>query len=172
MFSCTACTKHFNTEQGREMHYQAKHKADCPVCGKQFRSVQSMNQHYDAVHQKDTDEESYESYESYESEESEYWPDDPVPTPGYWAYLCDFKGVKSFGYFKCESCDNHWISAHSFTKFKQGCSSCDSYWLPKLLWVNDRNTKKSTKQAELDTTKPHRTDLCEACQYYNHPCWK
>ena len=83
---------------------------------------------------------------------------------GRWVSRNEFTAAnKTFGYFKCSSCNKTWMSAHSKKQFKQACKSCNTYVLPAYLWVND-NTNYRKDKALVDTKKPHRSDLCQACQ--------
>jgi len=97
--------------------------------------------------------------------ESKPKPEPPVDTPGYWELRDNFKGLKSFGSYVCESkkCKNkEWISAHAHKEYRQGCKSCDKFVLPMYMWVNtDKDTIKGIIK---DTDKPHDSERCEACK--------
>jgi len=111
-FACRFCDKVFNSSHGRNMHSNAKHGQDHP----------------------ETDEEIDNSEEA--SSDNEQLPLPFDSADGYWVRRIEFMGDKSFGYFKCQ-CKKWWMSAHSQTKYKQGCKSCNKFSLPEYLWVNN-----------------------------------
>jgi len=69
--------------------------------------------------------------------------DAPVETPGQWVLRKDFVGQKSFGFFKCQDCQETWISAHAFKLYKQGCKTCETYFLPMFMWVNAEQRRRN-----------------------------
>jgi hypothetical protein len=79
---------------------------------------------------------------------------------GEWVLRKDFQvGKKSFGYFKCDTCSKDWVSAHSFTNYRQECKDCQSGKFPIALWIN----KGSRVEKDEFTGRPHLKELCEAC---------
>ena len=84
--------------------------------------------------------------------------------PGFWVELKDFWGNKSFGMFECEDCDQIWLSAHAFKRFKQACKSCETWSPPKFMWVNAERGERNKYHKEPDLNKPHHRDRCEACR--------
>lgn len=93
-------------------------------------------------------------------------PADPVDNDGEWVLRSKFKGKKSFGFFVCE-CGQTWKSAHTQSKYKQGCKSCNAYTHAELMWVNtDRNDKSLTSKKE--SKGHHDKRRCEACK--KHVC--
>ena len=71
--------------------------------------------------------------------------------------------TKSFGHFECNNCKAYWASAHAFAHYKQGCKQCGVYVKACCMWLNYAS-RKGTGASMCDEDKPHRADLCEACQ--------
>lgn len=129
---------------------------DCTECLRSFGSARSCYQHYYTLHYR----------VSYD-----YWNDlimgglEPPYSEmeGYWIDREHFKGIKSFGFYRCEN-KKTWISAHAKKNYRQSCKCCNKFYYPKYLW---RNTKPGTVVSK--NTKPHESSRCEAC-LSGHPC--
>ncbi len=171
MFQCPTCHKSFKSLNGQIMHSRAVHiDFPCSVCNKRFKSERGLEQHCNAVNHLQYKEEEYEDESSEESsvessEGSSWRPNPPIDTAGDWVHPYEFKGRKSFGYFKCSSCLKTWISAHSFPQFKQGCKKCNIEDVPIFLWQNAENEDRRDRYFKLEElNKPHDQHRCEACR--------
>jgi len=89
-------------------------------------------------------------------------PDPPVDTPGRWVSPSEFRGRKSFGYFRC-TCGKWWMSAHAFPQYKQACKGCNVWSLPVWLWRNDQRKDRSEAVEVINHRGPHDQQRCAAC---------
>jgi hypothetical protein len=88
----------------------------------------------------------------------------PFPgAEGKWVVREQFPSAdrKSFGYYVCP-CRKKWTSAHAQVEFKQSCKRCETWSFPNFMWVNSNTTRRSDKD-DLNRTKPHDHQRCEAC---------
>ena len=90
-------------------------------------------------------------------------PDPPFDLVGEWILPSDFHGRQSFGYYKCKKCHHSWSSAHATVRYFQKCTKCNQEEYPIWMWKNSENNFKK-KGKNVDYTKPHRRDLCQACR--------
>ena len=100
-------------------------------------------------------------------------PADAQPPPpfegidGYWVARDDFRGLKSFGLYRCKAaaeegeCGNKWSSAHATKNYRQGCRKCEALSQPWLLWYNTSSKARDTNPN--DKKIPHDRKRCEAC---------
>eukprot|EP00440_Ansanella_granifera_P047517 gb/GFBE01051468.1/.p1 GENE.gb/GFBE01051468.1/~~gb/GFBE01051468.1/.p1 ORF type:complete len:243 (+),score=25.97 gb/GFBE01051468.1/:1-729(+) len=96
--------------------------------------------------------------------DSGWRPDPPVETPGEWVQLAQFKGKKSFAYFRCQ-CGKSWTTAHGYAEYRQDCKSCDEACRPKLMWQNDERVRQGLViPTREDNGIPHDSERCEACR--------
>jgi len=75
---------------------------------------------------------------------------------GRWVLTSQIKGTKSFGYYKCKTCENEWSSAHALKTMGQQCRRCSGakskvYHIPFAMWVNDDDNRARPLK---DTIKP------------------
>jgi len=91
-------------------------------------------------------------------------PAAPVDEPGEWVARDEFRGKKSFAFFRCKNCKKTWMSAHGYKQFKQGCKRCDEDYLPLFMWKN-HNKRRSVEDMESERLDgPHDSSRCEACR--------
>jgi Zinc-binding domain len=84
---------------------------------------------------------------------------------GQWVLREECTQTKSFGIFECRKCNKAWPSAHAFKDLKQKCKNCMKYRLPEYMWENEDDRRyRDNDRDVIDVTKPHRHDLCQACQ--------
>jgi hypothetical protein len=95
--------------------------------------------------------------------------DSPVESDGAWQPTSQFKGEKSFGYFKCNKCKREWPSAHAWKNSDQECKTCRTKCKPIGMWCNfGRNARP---KPDGDNGRPHEQSLCGKCKELDRPCW-
>ena len=157
MLVCTKCNRSFKDAHALNQH--SSHCHPCIKCARFFKSQSALDQHL-------------RSSAAHRNEPLSIWdipsPEDipvPVDSPGHWIARELFDGHKSFGYFFCLSagCSKKWLSAHSFTKYEQGCTLCKNYELPFYMWVNEPGFRASRdSDADSEEDRPHIAKLCKA----------
>jgi DNA-directed RNA polymerase subunit RPC12/RpoP len=167
MFSCSTCAKTFQAQQSLEQHMEATGHILCNACGKGFNTLESLSQHKEATGQNSKSssksKQKKKNKKRKNKSQTPSLPDPPFPgAEGYWVEPSEFKGKKSFGYFKCK-CNASWLSAHSYTEYKQDCKSCRNSMIAILFWINNHGTTYGDND-EKDESKPHMRHLCEACK--------
>eukprot|EP01119_Soliformovum_irregulare_P009169 TRINITY_DN2234_c0_g1_i1.p1 TRINITY_DN2234_c0_g1~~TRINITY_DN2234_c0_g1_i1.p1 ORF type:complete len:329 (-),score=47.42 TRINITY_DN2234_c0_g1_i1:326-1252(-) len=183
-YTCQICDKEFressyaNTNVAEEAYqkHRKSHQAatyyECSICHRRFEianyktpkaAEHAFKQHSSNAHPESESESEIES-----ESESTITLAPPVNTPGQWISRSEFqnKGLrKSFGWFFCP-CGKHWVSAHAWTKYTQGCQSCERHSLPLYLWENidDSDFEGSDYDDDDKLSKPHDRIRCEACK--------
>eukprot|EP00992_Anisonema_acinus_P009727 TRINITY_DN591_c0_g1_i1.p1 TRINITY_DN591_c0_g1~~TRINITY_DN591_c0_g1_i1.p1 ORF type:complete len:209 (-),score=19.92 TRINITY_DN591_c0_g1_i1:116-691(-) len=144
--TCPDCQRSFGSKHALQQHSDATGhgSAATPSRKKQFKAKTSIDQHRVSVSRRGT-----------------YVPDPPVDSAGQWVPRAEFEGRKSFGYFICR-CRHTWVSAHSFKLYKQGCQRCERQSLPNLMWVNEYDDDRESREGRTDG--PHDEQRCEACR--------
>lgn len=157
MNMCEVCHRQFSTSMVLAQHTRDAHPDPlmnmCEVCHRQFRTAEALRQHLRNIHK-------------IVAGISAAKLPPPVSSSGVWVLLEDFPGKKSFGFFQCLECKSSWYSAHAYREYRQQCKRCAEMREPTFLWKNDAHsadTSTSTSSTSPET-KPHRHDLCEACQ--------
>lgn len=166
--------------QAKIQHEASAHSApphsscSCRLCGEQFFTRKAMKTHVKFVHgPKQLSQQAptavvrqpQQPLPTAPAARKQHWHPSPFPgAVGQWMRRNDFKGKKSFGYFKCQQCSNQWLSAHAMQHSRQACKSCPTLFvLPCCMWLNTDLKEKGCVREEPDDCAPHRTDLCEAC---------
>lgn len=163
-FPCRVCSRVFKTERSLDQHSYSLHRPHCNIRSSFFKSKRSLEQHERDKHGLSqvsaVDEE-------VDDDDGPWRPDPPVDTEGIWVLRDNFRGTKSFGFFKCrgEVCSKTWLSAHAFAKYKQGCQVCETESRPKFLWQNlERKNRDNFDDVQDDEGPPHDQGRCEACR--------
>jgi len=150
-YECDSCDRSFRTQHALSQHTNSVHVFTCDHCGEDFSSRIYLNFHFRTVH---------------------YFPPGIAFTDGHWIHTEQCTRRKSFGFFVCP-CGSEWISAHAHKRYMQGCKKCEQETLPRKLWENDNDDnedddedddEEEDKGIELDTTKPHDIQRCQACR--------
>jgi len=166
-FYCEAHNRHFRSEEALNQHLNSLAHDEleeeeeeqeeeevvefyCEAHNRHFRSEEALNQHLNSSAH-------YELVEEDEEEEVDDMPPLIEGLEGEWVPTDEFRGSKSFGYFKCE-CTNWWFSAHAFPNYKQGCQQCELYYFPNKMWINHSSSINSVKH-----NGKHDMRRCEAC---------
>ena len=94
-------------------------------------------------------------------------PNPPFPgADGYWVERAQFRGLKSFGTYKCvgKKCSGRWSSAHATKDYEQGCRRCERLAFPHLMWVNNASGASRRERKNPDDEKAvHDRARCQAC---------
>lgn len=99
--------------------------------------------------------------------DTQWVPDPPVDEPGQWIPRHEFRGRKSFSFYRCQ-CGKTWMSAHGYKDYEQGCQTCDRESLPVLMWQNEEryagidlgDPDKPVRERD----GPHDEERCAACR--------
>ena len=71
---------------------------------------------------------------------------------------------KTYGYFKCEKCDNQWESGNSWANCGQMCLICDQMIYPH------KQTPLETSENHSDQKIEHPSAFCEKCKKLGFRC--
>jgi len=151
---CQLCNRTFVTEAGLDQHTNAVHSLACQLCNRTFATNGALEQHANAIHVNQRRNRRRKSLQINDL-------DPPVSSKGYWIEREYYHKNKSFGAFECQRCRKTWISAHSFTVYRQGCQRCENKSLPKFMWINEENNDDKVKSDNTDG--PHDSARCDAC---------
>jgi len=162
------CGKFFKTQSALRNHiFSTGHDMKCR-CGKLFKSEKALKNHiFSTGHDKklpSTDNDRTDHRKGVFQNIKKL--NKPHGLNGRWVLTSQFKGTKSFGEYKCKTCENEWSSAHAFKTMGQQCRRCRGakskvYHIPWAMWVNYDHDKRESPVE--DTEKPHDHNRCQAC---------
>merc|ERR1711937_476028 len=73
---------------------------------------------------------------------------------------------RTFGIFKCNSCNREWMSGNSWANIGQNCKKC-----MKIVYPYKQSKLEKAKDAEkIDLKREHPQWLCQKCIKLGFPC--